>query len=380
MPPMLDCESEKNAMSPDTRTVSGGASVRILQLLMAHPSLVLYAAVCGLVVVSFYGPFTWMLNQWFVVEAYSPGPAVPILAAIALWHALKRQDSLPALPRRLRRQLLLGAAVLAVFVYLGKEYPQMFPLLRPIAAVSYAVLFAGMTFALLYAGSLLGEKNRPADGWRLVWMGMALLLFSLAIHFLALRGDLPRASVVAYVSLLFGVAWYLQGWSVVKTLLFPFGMLLFMVPMEFIDETFGVPLRLLATNLSVFLMRMVGLPVVQTGNWFAVGSMEFTVDAPCSGLKSMIALTALGATFAYVTQPTFFKKLLLASCAIPIALLANVVRLACVGIFAHLISKEFAVTVFHDQAAVFLYILAIVIFMSLDKKVFQAEWFRVKNF
>lgn len=380
MRPMLDSESEKNAMSPDTRTVSGAAKARILQPLIANPSLLFYAAVCGLVVVSFYGPFTWMLNQWFVVEAYSPGPAVPILAAIALWHALKRQDSLPALPRRLRRQLLLGAAVLAVFVYLGKEYPQTFPLLGAIAAVSYAVLFAGMTFALLHAGSLLATESRCRGGWRLVWMGMALLLFSLAIHFLALRGDLPRASIVAYVSLLFGVAWYLYGWRVVKTLLFPFGMLLFMVPMEFIDETFGVPLRLLATNLSVFLMRMVGLPVVQTGNWFAVGSMEFTVDAPCSGLKSMIALTALGATFAYVTQPTFFKKLLLGSCAIPIALVANVIRLACVGIFAHLISKEFAVTVFHDQAAVFLYILAIVIFMSLDKKVFQAEWFRVKNF
>lgn len=367
-------------MSPDTRTVSGAAKVPILQQLMANPSLLLYASVSGLIVVTFYAPFAWMLNQWFVVEAYSPGPVVPILAAIALWHVLKRQESLPALPRRLRWQLVLSFAVLGVLVYLGKEYPRTFPFLSAIAAVSYGVLFAAMTFLLLAAGSLIVAKHPGRNRRRFVWMGMVLLLFSLAIHFLALRGDLPRASIVAYVSLLFGVAWYLYGWGVVKTLLFPFGMLLFMVPMEFIDETFGVPLRLLATNLSVFLMRTVGLTVVQTGNWFAIGSMEFTVDAPCSGLKSMIALTALGATFAYVTQPTFFKKLLLASCAIPIALLANVVRLACVGIFAHLISKEFAITVFHDQAAVFLYILAIVIFMSLDKKVFQAEWFRVKNF
>lgn len=367
-------------MSSEISTVPEASNARILARMTAHPSFLLYAAVCVLIVFSFYAPFVWMLNQWFVVEEYSPGPAVPILSAIALWHAIKRRNSLPPIPKRHGRQLLLGAAVLAVLVYLGQDYPRTFPILRPVSAVSYAVLFAGMTFILLTSGSLLASENPCRNRGRLVWMGMALLLFSLAIHFLALRGDIPRASIVAYVSLLFGIAWYLHGWSVVKTLLFPFGMLLFMVPMEFIDETLGVPLRLLATNLSVFLMRMVGLTVVQTGNWFAIGSMEFTVDAPCSGLKSLIALTALGATFAYVTQPTFFKKLLLASCAIPIAIMANVVRLSCVGIFAHLISKEFAVTVFHDHAAVFLYVLAILIFMSLDKKVFQAEWFRVKNF
>jgi exosortase len=367
-------------MSSETKIVRDARNARLLQRLAAHRSLLPYVAVCGLIVVSFYAPFVWMLNQWFVVEEYSPGPAVPILASIALWHVLKGHKALPTLPRRRGRQLLLGAAVLALLVYVGKEYPRTFPGLRFLSALSFTILFASMTLLLISIGFLLAPKNPSAGARRLVWMGMALLLFSLLVHFFALRGDLARASIVAYISLLFGIAWYLHGWSIAKTLLFPFGMLLFMVPVEFIDETLGVPLRLMATSVSVYLMRMVGLDVLQTGNWFAIGSMEFSVDAPCSGLKSLIALTALGATYAYVTQPTFFKKLLLACCAIPIALVTNIVRLACVGIFAQLINKDFAVTVFHDQAAVFLYVLAILIFMSLDKKVFQAEWFRVKNF
>jgi len=369
-------------MSSEIKMVRDARNARLLQRLAAHRSLLPHVAVCGLIVVSFYAPFVWMLNQWFVVEEYSPGPAVPILASIALWHVLKKHKALPTFPRRCGRQLLLGAAVLALLVYVGKEYPLTFPGLRFLSALSFTILFASMTLLLISIGFLLAPKN-PSAGARPAprgWMGMSLLLFSLLVHFFALRGDLARASIVAYISLLFGITWYLHGWSVAKTLLFPFGMLLLMVPIEFIDETFGVPLRLMATSVSVYLMRMVGLDVLQTGNWFAIGSMEFSVDAPCSGLKSLIALTALGATFAYVTQRTFFKKLLLASCAIPIALVTNIVRLACVGIFAQLINKDFAVTVFHDQAAVFLYVLAILIFMSLDKKVFQAEWFRVKNF
>ncbi len=354
--------------------------LKIIERPEAGRSVLLLVVASLITVVSFYSPFVWMLNQWFVVEEYSPGPAVPILASIALWHALKKNRALPQLSRRTTRSILLGAAGLAALVYIGKEHPQLIPGARLLASVAYAALFAAMTFALLSSGFLLQKSIRTESQRSLRWMGLAVMLLSLSLHFFALRGDLPRASIVAYVALLFAILWYILGWDISKRLLFPFAMLMLMVPVEFIDETLGVPLRLLATRASVALMRMVGLKVVQTGNWFAIGSMEFAVDAPCSGLKSLIALTALGATYAYVTQSTFVKKLLLAACAIPIAILTNIVRLACIGIFAQLITKDFAVSVFHDHAAVFLYILAILIFMSLDKRVFQAEWFKVKNF
>lgn len=353
---------------------------KTIRRLTPDRSLCLLAGACVLVVVSFYGPFVWMLNQWFVVEEYSPGPVVPVLCAIALWHTLKKGGALPRLSRRAARLSILGAVVLAGIVYLDKEHPRVLPGAGFLSGVSYSILFAAMTFALVYCGFLLdlaapGERVRRAEA-----AGLLLFLLSLAIHFLALRGDFPRASIVAYLMLLFGVSWYLHGWKTVKRLVFPYAILVFMVPLEFIDEIVGVPLRLMATDAAVFLMRLVGLQVTQTGNWFAIGSMEFTVDAPCSGLKSLIALTALGATFAYVTQPTLLKKILLGTCAVPIAILTNIIRLACVGISAELFGRKFAVMVFHDYAAIFLYIFAIMLFISLDRKVFQAEWFRVKNF
>jgi exosortase len=335
---------------------------------------------CAVIVVSFYAPFMWMLNQWFVVEAYSPGPAVPILASIAFLHVLKKRNALPPIPTRTARRVLTILAFLAVIVYVGKEHSRLLPGSRFLSSASYVILFAATTFALLQSGFLLAKTTAGNPGRRAAALGMTLVLGSLALHFLALRGDEPRLCIVAYISLLFGLSWFLHGWHTVKPVIFPYAMLFFMVPMEFIDEIAGVPMRLLVTNVAVFLMRMVGLDVTQAGNWFAIGSMEFRVDAPCSGLKSLISLTALGATFAFVTQRTTLKKLLLGACAIPIALVTNVVRLACVGIFAQLIGMNFAVKVFHEHAAVVLYILAILIFMSLDKKVFQAQWFRVKNF
>jgi exosortase len=348
----------------------------------AECGLVAYLLALGsvLVVISFLAPFLWMLNQWFVVEEYSPGPAVPILWAITLWHALKRDDALPKFPRTTAKACIAGAIFLSALVYVGKEQARFLPAADLVASGAYALLLAAMTFTLLYSGVLLGSTPPRTQGRAVGGLGLALLLLSLALHFVALRGDFPRASIIAYVTLLYGTSWYLHGWQTVRRLAFPYALLVFMVPMEFVDELLGVPLRLMATDGAVFLMKLTGLSVQQTGNWFAVGTMEFTVDAPCSGLKSLIALTALGATYAYVTQPTLLKKVLLASCAVPIALLTNVVRLACVGISSQFLGRDFAVKVFHDHAAVFLYILAILILMSLDRKVFQAEWFKVKDF
>jgi len=340
----------------------------------------LVLGVCAVIVVSFYAPFIWMLNQWFVVEAYSPGPVVPILTSIALLHVLKKRNALPAIPAPTARLAFVILACLVVVVYIGKEHSRLLPGSPFLSAASYLVLFAATTFALLQSGILLAKAAAANPGRRATALGMALALASLALHFLGLRGDEPRLSIAAYITLLFAISWYLHGWHAIKPAIFPYAMLMFMVPIEFIDEIAGVPMRLMVTNIAVSLMRIVGLDVTQAGNWFAIGSMEFRVDAPCSGLKSLISLTALGATFAFVTQTTTIKKLLLGACAIPIALLTNIIRLACVGIFAQLIGMDFAVKVFHEHAAAVLYILAILIFMSLERKVFQAKWFRVKNF
>ncbi len=354
--------------------------MRIIDRLRLDNPMWLVGGVCAAIVLNFYAPFLWMLNQWFVIEEYSPGPAVPILASIALWHALKKHGALPKIPRRTAQTGIVVAVCLAALVYIGKEHSRLLPGSKILSPVSYVVLFAAMTFALLWSGTLLSGATREEARKRGGGMGLAVILLSLAVHFLALRGDLDRACIAAYVTVLFGTAWYVYGWATARRLAFPYAMLFLMIPIQFIDEIVGVPLRVMATNAAVFLMRVAGLQVVQKGNWFAIGSMEFTVDAPCSGLKSLIALAALGATFAYMSQPNFVKKVLLGSCAIPIALLTNIVRLACVGIFAQLLGKDFAVMVFHDNAAVFLYILAILILILLDRKVFQAEWFRIRNF
>ena len=63
------------------------------------------------------------------------------------------------------------------------------------------------------------------------------------------------------------------------------------------------------------IMNAFGMGVEQVGTTMSIGDLKFSVEAACSGLKSLMALSALGATFAFATQPTVFRKYFVALCA-----------------------------------------------------------------
>ena len=59
----------------------------------------------------------------------------------------------------------------------------------------------------------------------------------------------------------------------------------------------------------------------------ADGSFAIDVADPCSGLRSLFALMALTAGYAYFTQPTWLRRGILFAASVPIAILGNVARI-----------------------------------------------------
>ena len=75
------------------------------------------------------------------------------------------------------------------------------------------------------------------------------MVFGLVIHFLAMRGDLNRISVLAYIVTLYGFSWYAFGKSVGLKMMFPFAFLLFMLPIFILI----LPLRVSPESLLLLL-------------------------------------------------------------------------------------------------------------------------------
>lgn len=340
-----------------------------------------FGLMIAVIVTSFFMAFWWMPSLWFVPDSYSPGPMAPIMLGFILFFKCKRvKKKVPITPILKGLGIVIGISM-AIFMF-GWKNPDKLPLNSVVVPAAFCLLFVIITGLFFHVSAIVNRELSLSDkgsSKKLAGLfGWAMVVFSLLVHFLATRGDLPRLSIMSYMGVMTGLIMVIFGWQTTKHMLFPILFLLFMVPWSFIDDYLGGPLRIFATTTAVGTMKIFGMGVTKVGTTMSIGDMNFSVSAACSGLRSLMALSALGATFAFVTQPTTARKYFVALSAIPIAILANVMRLIGVAIFAILFGQKAAMTIFHDNAAIFLYIIATLLLFSVDK-LFKVQWLKIED-
>jgi exosortase len=124
-----------------------------------------------------------------------------------------------------------------------------------------------------------------------------------------------------------GLSVYLFGFAVTRALWFPVAFLLYMVPLpkfSIIYITFW--LKLLVASLAADFVEVVGIPVLLDGAYLTLPNGVIEIENACSGLRSLIALTSLGAVYAYLTPLSTAGKWILLVASVPIALAANLTR------------------------------------------------------
>jgi exosortase/archaeosortase family protein len=94
------------------------------------------------------------------------------------------------------------------------------------------------------------------------------------------------------------------------------------------------------------------------------GSFAIDIAAPCSGLRSLFALMALTAAYAYLNQRTWFRRALLFAMSVPIAVAGNVMRILSICLVAATASSEFATGFYHDHSGYVVFIAAIVMMVG----------------
>jgi len=101
-----------------------------------------------------------------------------------------------------------------------------------------------------------------------------------------------------------------------------------MVPLPgMIHRNLTFPLQLFSSAGSVALLHLLKIPVFREGNVIDIGATQLQVVEACSGLRYILPLFTLGVLLAYYGQKVWWKRLVLAGAAVPIAVLANVARI-----------------------------------------------------
>lgn len=197
--------------------------------------------------------------------------------------------------------------------------------------------------------------------------GALIVIGALLMHIAAYRIQQPRISLVAMVLLLWGSVLFAYGWQVARHLLFPAGyMLLAFASFWLIAITFK--LRLMSCVVAEWVLNGIGIETVRQGTILqssAGGGFIFNVADPCSGLRSLVVMTALAAPYAaYLSQLSLPRKWVLFLSAVPLAAMANIMRIVSIALLAEVAGQELAMRVFHDFSGFLVFFIAILLLVT----------------
>ena len=199
-------------------------------------------------------------------------------------------------------------------------------------------------------------------------LGFILALPSFAAGFLGIRGHQLRLEIVGFVGLIISLTWIYFGAKTMRRVLFPALFLLFCMPLATFLDVVTVHLRIFSTGTAYAILRGFGVDVVRQGTMLASSTGSFAIDVadPCSGLRSLFALTALTAGYAYFNQPTWLRRGLLFVLAVPLAVFGNVARILTIVLVAAYCSPDFATGFYHDYSGYVVFFVAIALMLAVS--------------
>ena len=180
--------------------------------------------------------------------------------------------------------------------------------------------------------------------------GIAVVAVAVGSYYVGVKAVQPRLVVFSFVVLLYGLALALGGREPFRILFFPITFLLLMIPLNFLDEQVGFPLRQLVASTATALLNSLGIETVRIGTGIYSRVFRFDVADPCSGIRSLMALTTVTAAYAYVTQHTQWKRWVLFLSAMPLAVLGNLARVTSIALVAQVYGQEVASKAYHEYS------------------------------
>jgi len=207
----------------------------------------------------------------------------------------------------------------------------------------------------------LASKGIKPSNW-----GIALIVFSLFCYLFAHFAEISTLSSLSIVLSLTGIVLYLFGFLILKELLFPIFLLLFMIPIPSqIYSSLTIPLQLFVSKVSVDILALFGVPIYREGNVLHLPDRTLQVVQACSGLRSMISLLAFSLIFGYFTLRSFTLKTALFLSGMPIAIIVNIFRVLLLVLAFHYLGYDLTSGPIHMVFGVLIFLLALILIASI---------------
>lgn len=241
----------------------------------------------------------------------------PLLVVVAVWIALFQV---------LGNSSFGYAATPSLFSWVSAVYES-----NPDDSLGYLIPPLILALLFLRRDQIMPLEKRP-------W-GPALVLLAAAvvIHLAGYLIQQVRISIVAFGLGLYALTGLYWGPRWLRAAAFPFALLVFTVPVTAYTDGLTFPLRLLSTQLATgFCNTVLNLNLIREGTtvFHALPGggkgFEFEVAPACSGIRSLTVVALLTLVYGYIQFDSWWRRIALAIAALPLAVLANVIRLSTV--------------------------------------------------
>ena len=164
------------------------------------------------------------------------------------------------------------------------------------------------------------------------WVGFTVILFAIMIGALGKMSNI--SDIVAYATILWvgGILLVSFGWKTGKHFWPPVLHLVYMLPLPgVIYYKLSTWLQFISSELGVWFLQLLAVPVFLDGNIIDLGVMKLHVAEACSGLRYLFPILSFSYIFAVLYKGPMWHKAVLLLSAVPITVLMNSVRIAIAG-------------------------------------------------
>ena len=190
-------------------------------------------------------------------------------------------------------------------------------------------------------------------------IGWAFFLSGILIHTISAFLRIYFSSGFSLILVLIGLVLLFLGKNLLKQLMFPILFLIFMLPLPLVTiANISFRLKIFAAKISTFIVNQLGIPAIREGSVIKTANSYLIVEDPCSGIRSLIALIALGALMAYFSNLSKPKRVILFLSSIPIAICTNVIRIVALSLASEMYGQKLATGAFHTTMGILVFVFA----------------------
>lgn len=204
-------------------------------------------------------------------------------------------------------------------------------------------------------------RGQTAIGW-------TLLVIGLLVYALGRSQDILIFEIGSQIPVILGVLLITLGAKAARALWFALLFLVFMIPLPgFIVDAATGPLKQYISIIAEQVLYAAGYPIARSGVMLTVGPYQLLVADACSGLHSMFSLSAMGLLYLYLMQrSSVTRNLIIMAAILPIAFVANVVRVMVLVLVTYHLGDEAGQGFLHGFAGIMLFIIGLLFLFVLD--------------